>query len=352
MKILYAVQATGNGHISRAIQLVPFLRQMGEVDVFLSGSNSSLSLDFPVRYRSKGISLFNHSSGGLDYYKIARSNPWIAAWRESRELPVEKYDLVLNDFEPITSMACRWKRKKSIQLSHQACFQSKRVPRPSKVSLLGEWILGNYSTSTRYYGFHFRPYEEFILPPVIQSALIGRRPSDQGHITVYLPGYGKDFFEKSLRILNKIPFHCFLKDQNLVEISGNILFIPIGQQDFRESLLSARAVITGAGFETPAEALYLRKRLMCIPCKNHYEQYCNAAALEKLGIYTLDPASVKELAQHIETWLSLAPVEIDIQPNNLGETVQLLADTYRDFDPFFTGFEPGEPFFKPIPASA
>jgi len=34
-KIFYAVQATGNGHVSRAQQLYPYLKQFGEVD-FLS----------------------------------------------------------------------------------------------------------------------------------------------------------------------------------------------------------------------------------------------------------------------------------------------------------------------------
>ena len=58
MKILYAVQATGNGHISRAHQLYPYLREMGETDIFLSGSNASLQPDFPVKYRSKGLSLY------------------------------------------------------------------------------------------------------------------------------------------------------------------------------------------------------------------------------------------------------------------------------------------------------
>ena len=33
MKIFYAIQATGNGHISRAIQLYPYLQKFGEVDL-------------------------------------------------------------------------------------------------------------------------------------------------------------------------------------------------------------------------------------------------------------------------------------------------------------------------------
>ncbi len=43
MKIFYAIQATGNGHISRAMELLPYLQTYGETDLFLSGANSSLS---------------------------------------------------------------------------------------------------------------------------------------------------------------------------------------------------------------------------------------------------------------------------------------------------------------------
>lgn len=63
MKILYSVQATGNGHISRAMELMPFLQQYGEVDVFLSGSNSNLQPDLPVKFRSNGLSLFYVNTG-------------------------------------------------------------------------------------------------------------------------------------------------------------------------------------------------------------------------------------------------------------------------------------------------
>ena len=73
MKILYAVQATGNGHISRAIQLYPFLKEYGKVDFYLSGSNMALKTDLPIMGRSKGISLFYKTNGGLDYIKIIKS---------------------------------------------------------------------------------------------------------------------------------------------------------------------------------------------------------------------------------------------------------------------------------------
>jgi len=138
MKILYAVQATGNGHISRAIQLMPYLEQYGEVDIFLSGNNCHLQSQLPVKYRSKGLSLFYGNKGGLDYLKMWKELSLKRIWNEAKELPVEKYDLVINDFESITSLACKLKKKKSIQFGHQASFQSSLTPRPKKKDLFGE----------------------------------------------------------------------------------------------------------------------------------------------------------------------------------------------------------------------
>ena len=43
-------------------------------------------------------------------------------------------------------------------------------------------------------------------------------------------------------------------------------------------------VLCGAGFETPAEALFMRKKLLVIPMKNQYEQHLNAAALRRMGV--------------------------------------------------------------------
>src|SRR5215510_3272335 len=124
MKIFYAVTATGNGHISRAMELLPYLRQHGEVDIFLSGSNSSLNIDAPVKYRSKGVSLFYGCTGKLDYWKIIKGLHHFQIIKEINELPVEKYDLIINDFEYITAAACAKKKIASVQMGHQASFQS------------------------------------------------------------------------------------------------------------------------------------------------------------------------------------------------------------------------------------
>src|ERR671912_1402093 len=119
MKILYAVQATGNGHISRSMELLPYLEKYGSVDLFLSGENSCLKLEAPIKYRSKGLSLFYTCNGTLDYWRLAKSISPLRLNKEVRDLPVEKYDLILNDFECITSLACAQKKVPSINFGHQ-----------------------------------------------------------------------------------------------------------------------------------------------------------------------------------------------------------------------------------------
>ena len=49
MKILYGLQATGNGPISRAIELVPEPKEYAEVDVLMSGTENSLKFPYDVK---------------------------------------------------------------------------------------------------------------------------------------------------------------------------------------------------------------------------------------------------------------------------------------------------------------
>jgi spore coat polysaccharide biosynthesis predicted glycosyltransferase SpsG len=55
MKIFYAVQATGNGHISRAMELLPYLERYGQVDIFLSGANNSLQTGCSGQVPEQGV---------------------------------------------------------------------------------------------------------------------------------------------------------------------------------------------------------------------------------------------------------------------------------------------------------
>lgn len=57
-RVLYAIQSTGNGHLNRALSLVPELKERADVDVLISGEQGDINLPFEVKYRFKGLTYF------------------------------------------------------------------------------------------------------------------------------------------------------------------------------------------------------------------------------------------------------------------------------------------------------
>lgn len=342
MKIFYAIQATGNGHISRAMELLPYLKKYGEVDFFLSGSNSTLELDAPIKYRSKGLSLFYTCKGSLDYTMMMRRLSPLRIWKEVMDLPVEKYDVVINDFECITSLACARKKIPSINFGHQASFYSPHTPRPIKRSHLGEWILQHYAKATHKLGLHFQSYDDFILSPVIKEDILQAEPTDQGYIAVYLPAYCEKQLISHFSLIPDFKFRIFSRQTEKPWNHQNLEFIPVLKTLFNEGLIHCHALITGGGFETPAEALYLGKKLLTIPISSQYEQQCNAAALEKLGVWKLDQLDDHFVLQFYK-WVNEAhPIQLLLEHNTPMIVERLFSIRNRKAADFFS---------SPLPAA-
>ena len=212
MKIFYAVQATGNGHVSRAIEILPYLSQYGQVDIFLSGSNVDLKKELPVAYRSKGLSLkYNQTKGSIDIWQTIKHTRPMGIWKEAKYLPIENYDLIINDFECITSLSCKMKKMDSIHFGHQASFKSQHVPRPQKKDFKGEFTLSHYATGSKTIGLHFKKYDDFICQPIIKQSILESIATDNGHITVYLSQYSLPHLIKIFKQLKRFTFHLFSK---------------------------------------------------------------------------------------------------------------------------------------------
>ena len=107
-------------------------------------------------------------------------------------------------------------------------------------------------------------------------------------------------------------FEVFSKECKREESDYNINWKPVGNEAFAQSMIHSRGVICGAGFETPAEALFLGKRLMVIPIQGQYEQYCNAAALEEFHVPVVERLDINFSGIFLQ-WLKSEPVK----PHNL-----------------------------------
>lgn len=303
MKILFAIQGTGNGHLSRARDVYPELCKYGEVDVLISGIQVDVEVPFPVKYRLYGMSFIFGKKGGVSISKTATKLKLFKLIKDIRKLPIEEYDLVVNDFEPISAWACKMKGKPCIGLSHQAAVLSENAPLPAKTDLKGKLILQYYAPVTKAYGFHFRAYNENVSTPVIRKEIRDITPTDEGHYTVYLPSYDDETLVKHLSAFSKVEWQVYSKHNNEPFTFKNVHVYPISNAAFIKSMASSTGVLCGAGFEGPAEALYLGKKLLAIPMQDQYEQQCNAAGLEQLGVPVIKHLDRKYYSR-IKWWLT------------------------------------------------
>ena len=321
MKILFAIQGTGNGHISRAREIVPLLQQYGELDLLISGTQADVSLSQNLKYKLHGFSFIFGKKGGVDYWKTFKVMNLRTLLRDVRSLPLKQYDLILNDFEPVSAWACKLQKLESVSLSHQCAFISPKTPRPKKWNY-AEWLFKYYAPATNHIGFHFERYADFIHTPVIRSEIRNLETKNLGHYTVYLPAYDDQFLLKYLRQIKEVQWHVFSKHTKKEYQEGNVWIKPVQNQAFNYSLAAGEGLLTGGGFEGPAEALFMGKKVMMIPMKGQYEQQCNALAASRLGVPVLQKIDDHFILQ-VRHWLS---AEKKVSVDFPDKTAQIVAD--------------------------
>ena len=303
MKILYAIQGTGNGHVSRANEIIPFLIGKCELDIMLSGTQADVGLDYPIKFFSQGLGFIFGKKGGVDLYKTFKQLQSKRFLKEVKTLPVEDYDLVINDFEPISAWACKLKNIPCFGLSHQFAVSHKDAPRPTSSDILAAMILKYYAPCTSGVGFHFKRYGDNIFTPVIKKEIRNAIITNLGHYTVYLPSYEDKKLIEFFGAFKNTNWQIFSKHTKKSYSAGNCKIRPVDTEAFTKSFTSCAGIICGAGFETPAEALQMGKKLLIIPMKNQYEQHCNAAAAQELGVATIKSLKKKH-AHKVESWLN------------------------------------------------
>lgn len=326
MKILYAIQGTGNGHLSRAKEIIPYLKEKGELDLLVSGIQSDIPLPYEVKYVFKGMSFVFGKKGGIDYLNTYMKNHVNRFIAEVKSLPIEQYDIIINDFEPISAWAAHFKKKSCISLSNQCAVLSPNAPKPKKEDTLGKFMLNNYAPTTATYGFHFQSYSDNIYTPIVRQEVRDLKVSNLGHYTVYLPAYDDERIIKKLKLVTDVQFQVFTKHGKSTYQNENIHVQPINNEAFLKSMASCTGVLCAAGFGTPSEALFLKKKLMVIPMKAQYEQQCNAEALKLMGVPV-----IKELRKkHIPAILKWIMTDDFVEVNYPNQTKEIVDSIFEN----------------------
>ena len=346
MKILYAVQGTGNGHITRAMEIIPYLQQKGEVDILVSGIQSDIELPFKVKYKFKGMSFIFGKKGGVDFWQTFKKLNSLKLLKEIKNLDLKPYDLIISDFEPISCWAAIKAKKETIGLSNQVATLHPLAPKPKKQDLIGKLVLQNYAPTTYNYGFHFKQLDGTVFTPIIRKQVRELIPTNEGHYTVYLPSYDDDQIIKHLRLLYTENWQVFSKHYKKGKRIKNITTYPIDSEKFLKSMASCKGILCNAGFGTVSEALFLKKKLMVIPMKKQFEQACNAALLKDMGVPVIKKLNLDNIPK-IKKWLADdAIVEVEY-PDNAEEIVDLIVDNHTGGKKIKANHEPNKyPIFQ------
>ena len=338
MKILYAVQGTGNGHITRAMEIIPYLQKKGEVDILVSGIQSDIELPFEVKYKFKGLSFVFGKQGGVDIWRTYWKMNSMRLLKEIKSLQVKKYDLIISDFEPVSCWAAIKAKKPCIGLSNQVATLHPLAPKPKNTDLLGKLVLENYAPTNYNYGFHFKSLDKNIFTPIIRKEVREVKVTNEGHYTVYLPSYSDERILKHFSKFEDVKWQGFSKHNKKKSKTRNVTIMPIDKDLFLKSMASSQGVICNAGFGTTSEALFLKKKLLVIPMKQQYEQHCNAAMLKTMGVKVIKKLSSKHLDK-IFDWLANKKIINVNYPDNAEKIVETIVNNHAGKEIIDTDYE-------------
>lgn len=325
MRILFGIQGTGNGHISRSREVLKYLTKEAEVDILVSGIHHEVDLGFETKYKLDGLGFIFGKKGGIDYWKSIRCMSPYKLISDIHNLPVDEYDLVVSDFEPITAWASKIRGKPYVCISHQAALLSSRIPRPKNNNRFQQLVMEWYAPGKSLIGLHFEEYDDFIFTPIIREEIRKTDISNDGHYTVYLPSYDERYIIEILKKVD-VPWEIFSKHYKGEPFrEDNVTVHRVDNVEFVKSLASCEGLLCNAGFETPAETLFLGKKLMVIPMKRQYEQECNAEALKDLGVTVIDEIN-DGFKDSLADWVNSSFVYQANYKNNIPQIVERILE--------------------------
>ncbi len=296
MKIFYGVQIHGQGHLNRSAEMIRRLRERGHhVDVLTSGQT-------PPEYAERVLGKFEHvsmpvfalSDGRLDVVRSGKKALALVPTQLqkttdlAKRLSKNKYDLLLSDFEPISSWAAGLAKLPSAGIAAQYRMTHTRAVRsgPLTKRLVPQLATRLCSLGLqRFFAVSFSPLQPLankttVVGPIVGPDVRELSPGDDGFFLAYLYSYSQERVIAALR--GKTPFRVFgLGKRPPYE---NIQFCATSRESFLQQLSRCSGVVLNGSFQAVCEASTLGKPVLSIPFANHYEETFCAEQLASAGL--------------------------------------------------------------------
>ena len=300
MNILYGVPGEGMGHATRSKVVIDYLLKEHNVQVV----SSARAYQFLVKAFPQNV----HEIKGLHFaYKNAqvsklgtfmlnlKSAPTNLLHNFSKYLLIDKSfrpDVVISDFESFTNFFAKQHRIPLISIDNMQimdrCTLDIEIPKEERNNYkLAKAIVNAKVPGCRQYfvssffNADIRKSNTTIVPPIVRDAIQRAQPSRGNHVLVYQTSSSLSGMKQILQGIKDLNFYVY--GFNKDERDGNVIFKTFSEQGFVDDLASAAAVIANGGFSFISEAVYLKKPILSFPLKNQFEQFMNAAYIQKLG---------------------------------------------------------------------
>jgi uncharacterized protein (TIGR00661 family) len=306
-RFIFTIQGEGRGHLTQAISLTQIAREAGhEVIGYAVGSFQGRKIpsffaqfigDTPlIQYESPSINYGKGKSVQLGKTALQAFTKFGTYWKSAAQLgdfiDALQPDGIVNFYESITGLynlksgskiPCMSVGHQYLLLSdHFETIPEKAVDRfllniNTKITAIG---------SSKLLGLSFRSMPNDLkrniitVPPLLRQEVKSIQPQSGESWLVYLTHYR--LADEIMAWSEKHPevkLDCFWDNptrKTEYAYSESLTFHPIDAEKYLEKMTHCAGLISTAGFESVAEAMYLGKPVMMVPVPNHIEQMINA----------------------------------------------------------------------------
>jgi uncharacterized protein (TIGR00661 family) len=303
--ILYGVNGEGAGHSTRAREVISHLQSHGHTVHIVSFDRglANLRKDFPVtEIFGWRIAYVNNQ---VRYRRTLAKNllaaPKAAASIAQLKTLIDEHsiDLVITDFEPLTSHAARRKRLPVISIDNQHTLINTDVTYPrqyrndaSAAKMVTRLMVphANAYLTTSFFTARVTKPNTFLFPPILRDSILKAKPREGDHILVYVTSPAPALEKLLASVRASFIAYGFGREGQ----QANVTYRKPSLDGFFADLISAKGIVANAGFSLVTEALHLGKPYLAVPVEHQFEQIFNAYWLDKSGYGAFWPTNRKQ----------------------------------------------------------
>lgn len=310
-RILYGLCGVGIGHVIRTRIVASYLQKKNEVMIVCGGRAYQYLKNyfknvveipyFNLWFRNNRILNFKSFFGNL--LKINIKN---YKWIKDVFGKVKKFnpELAISDWESFSSFTARKLKIPIISLDNQHflvkgdySFLRKHYLQYLKAKLVLKLLVrkADYYITVNFYDQILKKESKncILVPPIIREEILNAKVEEGNYFLVY---QSTKSYKKLIKILRKVNTKFVVYGLDLYKKEANMTFKKFSDE-FINDLINCKGVICNGGFVLISEAIFLKKPILSIPIRNHFEQLVNAFYVEshdygeyckKLDIKTLE----------------------------------------------------------------